>query len=62
MIRTMVPCHASIYPWEPKFALEKHSRGTESLAHGRRTALASIGLLGLGLGDALGEDSGVLVL
>ena len=32
------------------------------LAHGACSSLAGIGLLGLGLGNALGEDLGVLVL
>lgn len=32
------------------------------LAHGAGSPLAGIGLAGLGLGDALGEDSGILVL
>lgn len=32
------------------------------LAHGARPSLADVGLVGLGLGDALGQDLGVLVL
>ena len=35
---------------------------THLLAHGRGTTLAGIGLVGLGLGDTLGEDLSVLVL
>jgi hypothetical protein len=41
-------------------ALEKSRH--RSLAHGRRATLAEVGLLGLGLGDALGEHGGVFVL
>lgn len=33
-----------------------------SLVHGRGTALTGIGLVGLALGNALGQDLGVLVL
>lgn len=35
---------------------------THLLAHGAGTPLASVGLGGLGLGNTLGEDLGVLVL
>lgn len=51
--------HANI----PRCQAQIYARETlESLAHGRSTALAGVGFLGLGLGDTLGEDSGVLVL
>jgi hypothetical protein len=45
-------------------AREKQCRrpGNKSLAHGGGTALAEVGLLGLGFGDTLGKDGGVLVL
>lgn len=35
---------------------------TSLLAHGRGTALAELGLLGLALGNTLGKDLGVFVL
>ena len=49
------------YPpcWEPKFCTRET---VESLAHRRSTALAGVGLLGLGLVDTLGEEGSVLVL
>lgn len=43
----------------PNFALENTQ---DLLAHGRRTALAEVGLLRLGFGDTLGKDGGVLAL
>jgi hypothetical protein len=47
----------------PRCQAQIYARETlESLAHRRSTALAGVGLLGLGLVDTLGEDGSVLVL
>ena len=43
----------------PRFA---YTNAENLLAHGAGTSLAGVGLLGLGLGDTLGENLGVLVL
>lgn len=47
---------------ENSFIIRSNARRTRLLAHRRGAALAGIGLVGLGLGNALGEDLGVLVL
>lgn len=39
-----------------------HYNARTLLAHGAGTTLAGIGLGGLGLGDTLGQDLGILVL
>jgi hypothetical protein len=41
---------------------ENDDHKTNLLVHGRCSSLAKISLLGLGIGDTLGEGSGVFVL
>jgi len=43
-------------------ASQKQTCEDALLAHGGSTTLTELSLLGLGLGDTLGEDSSVLVL
>ena len=47
----------------PPFLLSLYKENAEPLfVHGACSSLAGIGLVGLGLGDTLGQDLGVLVL
>jgi hypothetical protein len=50
------------YAQKQTYTRPGNARSGYLLAHGGSTTLAGIGLLGLGLGDTLGEDGGVLVL
>lgn len=42
--------------------IHNHPNTTRLLAHGAGTPLAEVGLEGLGLGNTLGQDLGILVL
>ena len=62
LLSSCIYCDHSDRKTTQMLASQKQTCEDALLAHGGSTTLTELSLLGLGLGDTLGEDSSVLVL